>query len=95
MVNGTSDILRFKKKDWNLVRYRTRKNKSIICIVIRLAYRSLWGKSKSQNISILYGGSVSPSNASDILNLDQVDGALVGGASLKSKDFSKIIDSYS
>ena len=30
-----------------------------------------------------------------ILNLDQVDGALVGGASLKSKDFSKIIDSYS
>ncbi len=53
------------------------------------------GKSKSQNISILYGGSVNPSNASDILNLDQVDGALVGGASLKSKDFSKIIDSYS
>ena len=53
------------------------------------------GKSKSQNISILYGGSVNPSNARDILNLDQVDGALVGGASLKSKDFSKIIDSYS
>ena len=53
------------------------------------------GKSESQNISILYGGSVNPSNASDILNLDQVDGALVGGASLKSKDFSKIIDSYS
>ena len=53
------------------------------------------GKSKSQNISIVYGGSVNPYNARDILNLDQVDGALVGGASLKSKDFSKIIDSYS
>ena len=45
-------------------------------------------------ISILYGGSVNPKNASDILNLDNVDGALVGGASLKARDFCKIIDSY-
>ena len=45
-------------------------------------------------ISILYGGSVNPKNASDILNLDNVDGALVGGASLKATDFCKIIDSY-
>ena len=45
-------------------------------------------------ISILYGGSVTPKNASDILNLDNVDGALVGGASLKARDFCKIIDSY-
>ena len=45
-------------------------------------------------ISILYGGSVNPKNASDILNLDNVDGALVGGASLKARDFFKIIDSY-
>ena len=52
------------------------------------------GKAGSKSISILYGGSVNPSNAFNILNLDQVDGALVGGASLKSKDFSKIIDSY-
>ena len=41
-----------------------------------------------------YGGSVNPKNASDILNLDNVDGALVGGASLKARDFCKIIDSY-
>ena len=46
------------------------------------------------SISILYGGSVNPINASDILNLDNVDGALVGGASLKARDFCKIIDSY-
>ena len=44
-------------------------------------------------ISILYGGSVNQSNSKDILNLSDVDGALVGGASLKSKDFCKIIDS--
>ncbi len=54
-----------------------------------------FGKHNSQSISILYGGSVNPSNAFDILNLDQVDGALIGGASLKTRDFSKIIDSYS
>ena len=44
-------------------------------------------------ISILYGGSVNQNNSKDILNLSDVDGALVGGASLKSKDFCKIIDS--
>ena len=40
---------------------------------------------------ILYGGSVNPANAGDILNLPEVGGALVGGASLKCDDFLKII----
>ena len=42
---------------------------------------------------ILYGGSVKPSNADEILNLANVDGALVGGASLKASDFIQIIRS--
>ena len=41
---------------------------------------------------ILYGGSVKPANAADILLLDDVDGALVGGASLKAADFGAIIE---
>ena len=49
----------------------------------------------SKNVSILYGGSVNAENANEILSLDNVDGALVGGASLKIKEFSKIIDYYS
>lgn len=40
---------------------------------------------------ILYGGSVKPDNAATILSLDHVDGALVGGASLKATDFANII----
>ena len=48
----------------------------------------------SKHVSILYGGSVNAVNSADILILDHVDGALVGGASLKSKEFCKIIDSY-
>ena len=41
-------------------------------------------------ITLLYGGSVSSSNAIEILNLPEVDGVLVGGASLKPNDFISI-----
>lgn len=61
---------------------------------IRLLLAKKIGHNNSNKISILYGGSVNAQNASEILNLSQVDGALVGGASLKLPDFSKIIDSY-
>ena len=61
---------------------------------IRLLLAKKIGHNNSNKISILYGGSVNAQNASEILNLSQVDGALVGGASLKVPDFSKIIDSY-
>jgi len=44
-----------------------------------------------QQMLILYGGSVNPGNAAEILALPQVGGALVGGASLKAADFLKII----
>ena len=43
--------------------------------------------SEGDGIRLLYGGSVKPANATDILALDDVDGALVGGASLDAKDF--------
>jgi triosephosphate isomerase len=43
-----------------------------------------------QEVRILYGGSVKPSNAQDLLHVDNVDGALVGGASLKAADFLAI-----
>lgn len=45
----------------------------------------------SENISILYGGSVKPNNAKDIFSKPNVDGGLIGGASLNTKDFSEII----
>jgi triosephosphate isomerase len=44
------------------------------------------------NIRILYGGSVKPSNAAEIFSVMDVDGALVGGASLKAADFVPIIE---
>jgi triosephosphate isomerase len=48
-----------------------------------------------RGVRILYGGSVKPDNASEILNLPEVGGALVGGASLKAADFLGIIDGLS
>jgi len=43
---------------------------------------------------ILYGGSVKPSNAVELLGVRNVDGALVGGASLKAADFLGIAEAY-
>ena len=48
--------------------------------------------SKFANYKILYGGSVKANNAKEIVSLSNVDGALIGGASLKADDFSKIIE---
>jgi triosephosphate isomerase len=45
-------------------------------------------------IRILYGGSVKPANAAELLSLANVDGALVGGASLKATDFLAIAGVY-
>ena len=45
----------------------------------------------ADNISILYGGSVKPSNAEEIFSKEDVDGGLIGGASLKVEDFTAII----
>ena len=46
---------------------------------------------KALEIRILYGGSVKPDNASEIMGLDNVDGVLVGGASLEAESFSRIV----
>lgn len=48
----------------------------------------------ANGISILYGGSVKPANAKEIFGQPDVDGGLVGGASLKSDDFTQIIHSF-
>ena len=58
---------------------------------IRKKINNKYGKIISQNISILYGGSVNASNAKDIFNLPNVNGGLIGGASLNSNEFLGIV----
>ena len=61
---------------------------------IRGLITSKYGKEVAEEISILYGGSCSPSNANDLFSQPDIDGGLIGGASLKSEDFLAIINAY-
>lgn len=58
--------------------------------VVRKALIELFGNDAAQQIRILYGGSVNASNATDFFSREDIDGALVGGASLKTEDFVAI-----
>ena len=59
--------------------------------IIRKHIASKYGQGTADNISILYGGSVNAANAKELFSCADVDGGLVGGASLKSRDFTDII----
>ena len=57
---------------------------------IKLQYNS----ELANQVSILYGGSVKPNNAKEIFSMTDVDGGLIGGASLKSEDFIAIVNAF-
>ena len=59
---------------------------------IRSQIQTRFGEGTAQKMRILYGGSVKPSNAQELLHLPDVDGALIGGASLKAADFIAIAE---
>ncbi|MCB0436527.1 MAG: triose-phosphate isomerase [Flavobacteriaceae bacterium] len=59
---------------------------------IRKTIASAYGEEIAQNVSILYGGSVKPDNAAEIFSKPDVDGGLIGGASLKASDFFAIVN---
>ena len=62
-----------------------------VCAEIRRIVRDLYDDETADTIRILYGGSMKPENAKELLNEPNIDGGLVGGASLKP-EFSKIIN---
>jgi triosephosphate isomerase len=59
--------------------------------IIRAEVAKLLGPTVAANIRILYGGSVKPASAAALLGQEDIDGALVGGASLKPDSFSQIV----
>jgi len=62
----------------------------VLAQIIRPALSDLFGAEIAQSIRILYGGSVTASNASEFFSQPEIDGALVGGASLKADEFVAI-----
>ncbi len=61
---------------------------------IRSVIADKYGKEVAENISILYGGSCKASNAPELFAKPDIDGGLIGGASLKTADFKGIIDAW-
>ncbi len=60
---------------------------------IRKLITEKYDESTAENVSILYGGSCKPNNANELFSQQDVDGGLIGGASLKAEDFQAIINS--
>ncbi len=63
-----------------------------VCGIIRDTIAKLYGKSVSRRAIILYGGSMNAGNAAELLAKDNIDGGLIGGASLKADSFALIVD---
>lgn len=59
--------------------------------VIRNAVASVYGHVVAQKVRIQYGGSMNPKNAAELMAQSEIDGGLIGGASLKAEDFSKVV----
>jgi len=70
----------------------TKEQANEVCAIIRDTIRSLYDEETAETVrSIQYGGSVTAGNASDLFGMSDIDGGLVGGASLKLDDFEKIV----
>jgi len=61
---------------------------------IRSTLDAKYGAAIAEDVSILYGGSVKPNNAKEIFSKPDVDGGLIGGASLKAEDFFAIVNAF-
>ena len=64
-----------------------------VCAVIRETVEELYDEATANAVRIQYGGSVSPATAAELFGQEDIDGGLIGGASLKLDDFEKIIKS--
>jgi triosephosphate isomerase len=70
----------------------TGKQAAITVQFIREVVGSLWNKSLAQDLRLLYGGSVTSANVAEFVSNPEIDGALVGGASLKAEEFVGIVE---
>ena len=70
----------------------TSQDANDMCNAIRIKLTELYSSSIAEQIRIQYGGSVKPSNITELMSMPDIDGALVGGASIKLEDFIAIIN---
>ncbi len=77
--------------DWN-GKGITVKDANEICTYIRQVIQEKFSQEVADVVRILYGGSVNQTNIKDFMEQQNIDGALVGGASLESKSFLQLLD---
>lgn len=70
----------------------TKEDANATIAVIRGAIAEVYGKDIAEKVRIQYGGSMNPKNASELMSMPEIDGGLIGGASLKAEDFSKVVN---
>ena len=63
-----------------------------MCAFIRNLIADLYSKDAAEAVRIQYGGSVKPANVKELMAKENIDGALVGGASLKADDFAALVN---
>ena len=63
-----------------------------MCAYIRNLVEKLYSKESAEAVRIQYGGSVKPANVKELMAKENIDGALVGGASLKAEDFAALVN---
>ena len=63
-----------------------------MCSAIRKKVGQIYTLSTAELVRIQYGGSVKPSNITELMSMPDIDGALVGGASIKVEDFTAVIN---
>ena len=63
-----------------------------VCAIIRDVLAAKYGRDVAETVTIQYGGSMNAGNAQSLLSKTNVDGGLIGGASLKAADFAKIVE---
>ena len=91
LINGTNTVVAYEPV-WAIGSGKTPTNDEIASVHnhIRDCLEERIGE-QAKRIRLLYGGSMKPDNAASILAINNVDGGLIGGASLNSKDFCDIV----
>lgn len=60
--------------------------------VIRRAVRKIYGRASASSLRIQYGGSMNPANVNELMAMPQIDGGLIGGASLSAEKFAQVVN---
>lgn len=70
----------------------TKEQANEVISFIRSIVKDMFGGDVAEKVRIQYGGSMNPKNVAELMSMSDIDGGLIGGASLKAEDFSKVVN---